>query len=979
MADGLSLASSVAGLVSLGLQVYGGLRDYVDAVNARDTDLAVAKQRLSDFQNAVLTIQSSIVELEPQHQEPSDAVKGCLTSFEADLASLGDFLIKIGDTQESKTTLKGKLQDQKRKLAYPFHRSVLQDLECRLGRANATLQTALGVLGIHVQIASSQKLHQVESSIGALSHDIQDALAARVGKMQIDQAERIAELERKIDEAPGNLLAALISKPDYLRTMCAEVEQISFYSRTISNQNGSLQSKSLFPDLANRLCLCQKDRRLERKTSRWGPFFSFERSKSLRDTDQLADFDITRPRTGAVPPEYRIWDWILDEDISELSDLAIRGIVKTFYDNRASPTDVDQHGRSLAHHIANTFIPYRRRRGPQIWYVMKKLVEAGIENGIDFTSFDSTGRSPICYFPIDATEIAEECYNACADLMLSSSTDCPSACLQQEGETLFRLNIDIRTVHAPLTRSPALAEVWGCGPLSCAVLQQDEVRIHYILTNFPSTIDEVNLRGETPFHFAADKPRCMQLLAPVLQQKHLDQRDFSRRVAMDYALEWSGRLCRNGARSELCSSCGCFDAGATLINMSRSLGLNAFRQISHSATYDALRYTSQTAKVYFVKGLMVHREALKTLALQYLTSLESEQLSLSGSNVLDHSTAEVLRRLRNRGVDIPQQFDLGADTPRHDYSVYDGIYDKELAEIYYQHGFQDLGASGARRVTPIVHAASRIWRDRKTFVLTYLEWLVEHGADLKSPLWVPTEDKYQLLRLPILCFKASGVVSPQIALVKAVFGLDIPIHFCSCWCSDSGRTPFAMLTKSLFERTRTINDIADLCCQVLEICRPSLMRTHVSELVQMATFRALGATHTCCNILLNHLDNGYIVDDGYIVDECQWRVTENEEIQKLEESELETVQDLCDKFKQQLDSYSGDNPVGTLEDFFLNKWATEVEQAMNELHPQDDPKNQEQLVRELGIMWEEDRLEIPVRDYNYYEYYRREMEKIIAG
>ena len=51
-----------------------------------------------------------------------------------------------------------------------------------------------------------------------------------------------------------------------------------------------------------------------------------------------------------------------------------------------------------------------------------------------------------------------------------------------------------------------------CGPLSLAVLAQDEQRVANILTVSPHAMCETNILRLRPLHLAVDKPACLRLL-----------------------------------------------------------------------------------------------------------------------------------------------------------------------------------------------------------------------------------------------------------------------------------------------------------------------------------------------------------------------------------------------------------------------------------------------------------------------------------
>lgn len=156
MSDPLSTAASVAGLVSLGLQVYSGVSTYLDAVQGRDDDLESARQNAKNLEETLRFIEQSIPRLQANHQIHVVTISKCVQSCRIQLTSLQDLLHKLGASPNLSGSFRDDVRDRKKKLAYPFHRSNLDRLESQLGKVYGTLQTALQVLemyGLHLVFA----------------------------------------------------------------------------------------------------------------------------------------------------------------------------------------------------------------------------------------------------------------------------------------------------------------------------------------------------------------------------------------------------------------------------------------------------------------------------------------------------------------------------------------------------------------------------------------------------------------------------------------------------------------------------------------------------------------------------------------------------------------------------------------------------------------------------------------------------------
>lgn len=149
MADPLSVAGLAAGVVSLGLQVTGGLMSYLDAIRSREEDLALAKQYSGSIQAAINQIDSS-PSCTQASQRASASIKASVDACKTQLKALEDLVNKLSSAPSSNATLRSKLRDNSKKLVYAFHRSNIKELEDSLSRANITLQGAMQALGLSV-------------------------------------------------------------------------------------------------------------------------------------------------------------------------------------------------------------------------------------------------------------------------------------------------------------------------------------------------------------------------------------------------------------------------------------------------------------------------------------------------------------------------------------------------------------------------------------------------------------------------------------------------------------------------------------------------------------------------------------------------------------------------------------------------------------------------------------------------------------
>ncbi|KAF4485453.1 hypothetical protein CGGC5_v008467 [Colletotrichum fructicola Nara gc5] len=74
MADPLGIAGTAAGLVSLGLQLYGEIFKYIKAVNGREDDLKAARKNAEILKKCLLAIKGTTALTNIAHMATKDAV-----------------------------------------------------------------------------------------------------------------------------------------------------------------------------------------------------------------------------------------------------------------------------------------------------------------------------------------------------------------------------------------------------------------------------------------------------------------------------------------------------------------------------------------------------------------------------------------------------------------------------------------------------------------------------------------------------------------------------------------------------------------------------------------------------------------------------------------------------------------------------------------------------------------------------------------
>ncbi|KAK1506023.1 hypothetical protein CTAM01_03358 [Colletotrichum tamarilloi] len=161
-AESVGLAASVAGLLSLGLQITGGIVKYMDAFEGRGEELRNVKQHNDNLGVTLHAMKTVLAGLQGQSPAVVDAVDQNIRSCEDDLRAVEALCIDLSDRDGSTWTKR--LENKKKKVTFAFHRPKLRDLELQLQKACGSLQLVQGSLGLETSNRNAVLLAAIESS-----------------------------------------------------------------------------------------------------------------------------------------------------------------------------------------------------------------------------------------------------------------------------------------------------------------------------------------------------------------------------------------------------------------------------------------------------------------------------------------------------------------------------------------------------------------------------------------------------------------------------------------------------------------------------------------------------------------------------------------------------------------------------------------------------------------------------------------------
>ncbi|ERS97064.1 hypothetical protein HMPREF1624_06393 [Sporothrix schenckii ATCC 58251] len=139
----MDVAASIAGLISLGIQVTQSLVDYYTAYKGRETDVADTTKKLKRLSGMLESLRCHLVDRKflADDQDLLETIEGALRDCEGCIHELQSQCDKFKDNSTS--SIQAKALTAARKLAYPFRRTTLEELNDTVDEIAAHLSLAL--------------------------------------------------------------------------------------------------------------------------------------------------------------------------------------------------------------------------------------------------------------------------------------------------------------------------------------------------------------------------------------------------------------------------------------------------------------------------------------------------------------------------------------------------------------------------------------------------------------------------------------------------------------------------------------------------------------------------------------------------------------------------------------------------------------------------------------------------------------------
>jgi DNA repair ATPase RecN len=163
MADPLSVASALAGLLSLGIQVTQTLFNFYSAYKDQNSDLVHITQNLENLLSIFSTLDKALQTRQPRVDE-QEILQTLDKSVSACVEVIKELQNECQKFQEQPATqFKGRIQFTSRRIAYPFRKSTLQKLEEDISDIRENLSLALNVLQVKITNELEDKMSGLAS------------------------------------------------------------------------------------------------------------------------------------------------------------------------------------------------------------------------------------------------------------------------------------------------------------------------------------------------------------------------------------------------------------------------------------------------------------------------------------------------------------------------------------------------------------------------------------------------------------------------------------------------------------------------------------------------------------------------------------------------------------------------------------------------------------------------------------------------
>ncbi|EWY83288.1 hypothetical protein FOYG_13126 [Fusarium oxysporum NRRL 32931] len=770
MADPLSIASGVAGLVSLGLTLCGGLHNYFSNVKGRHQDIETASRSLTLLQSNIFIIQSSTLKLGHRHALSANGVNQGLANCEFELVALQQLMLNL-TRDEGLSDITGKLRKQIMIVRYPFDQKKLIQLQDQLSKANATLSSFVQNFNLDINIGISEDLQILKNYTNAndsITHNMLGTIARRldtIGPAVQRNEMEVATASLHIQEnclSTSSHVSDIAVQPRYCT--CSD-PPLSSIHRKSSYVNRSWGDWVISREEHKRQChrpgcmfFSQSLQTSKTTLSYLGFRYWLSQSLSLlltRDYPAGAyslSFGIQACNVVKSSPAFQAiielgWKYeamrtywapyinsgrrplCLREEVSIL----LQRLRTIYTSGAASPFDVDENGKNIAHICMNLH--------------REQLIGRILEEGISFEDVFELTRSLLLYMfdlgvPITASSFYQE--TIISDFWTIGylkrlprwyhfiTTLDTSFCIEDIAHSKPRywappLDPEALQVWAEY---PEIAEAFGFSNIFRAVMQRDRQKLEAITMGDqpPPGILETDVYGRNILHASITWPEGLDLLLQQSQAVSLLCDSDSIPVSpLQIAIQLSGRICTQAEKWVLCEDCHCAVTAQQLLDADCCLP-------GHLMSPKFMQQCSLRCRKLLFKHLEDRRRRLRDLSLAILPSKVIERYGVTVDSVPDATAAFLWEELQSRSDEWRKQGFRISGGLKPFYRKYHsgGLFEHWLPpKVCSLAGEFRIRLSDEGGFRPLLARVAALHGGELELSATYLNWLMKHDLKLE--------------------------------------------------------------------------------------------------------------------------------------------------------------------------------------------------------------------------------------------------------
>ncbi|KAK8140033.1 ankyrin repeat-containing protein [Apiospora sp. TS-2023a] len=967
MADPLSIAGLAAGLVSLSLQVTGGITEYLDALKCRAEELSYARVQNESLRKAIAVIQSLLAKTGPQYQSTSQNVADAIKTCESELHTLERIVAGLAGCDTG--SWRSRLHERGKKLRYAFDRTKVQQLAGRLSHANEVLSLALQILEVDISQSVLDRL--------TVSENLSRELAINISSVQLNNNTIVADQH-------NSTLSVVQQDGDATRTFisAASTQQLGHLEHII--QQSACQTKEMrhishiVQGLAQRLDIHNNGQFRQSMNPGMMVHRLMEKPSVLREVSDGFGGPNVHPRSLAPLPT------------AQLSKRRQNPYVCNSLD--CLTCTCGRIERSRAQVVASI--------GPFMWHneTMRcahspscPLARITGDEQRQTFGFRYTGLARILRA---AVEISFSLNHGAGGWSLSPNISFRPT-VDENVDPVFRvldliqrlLSVSVQTRMKP-TISQLQEFISSCqikmlqylrgGKSSPLATDSQNNSILHILA-YCYWYDALYDHGEYLFF---DLFKMFISVGAHVNTYNTQEADHERDVAFTESAHSIFRADHDPMQR------------VVLLNSVAGIGEveEPDRHILKDASYRAIRL--------YARHMANRRSRLRQFALQYRPILEAEGYHLGDNEMLDSRAYALVDILAKHHVRLPSALILEAKPSKASMeelepsprswpedkrrSIYTVLNKPWEANYFWRLGFRDLESS-FRDI--FVSAASS--KDP-----SYYLWLIEHGA---SALLQMNPVQKRVGRGKLICahhivyyvgrFLAWHGLSPdEINAVESLNNRFLHLGMgdeCVCACSIGGCTILVEQLWGLFgcfkESNPNVINMSNRVVWYFDECFTTVPPDFHRAAIRFLTFMALNAVHTCCAAGGGGDDDD---DDDDYLSEDELSTEDVEEIEDEQRHILELHEQLVELFEREFFATVGTSTPkwDILDGFWDGFWLPKMQKVLAELNSDDIGEDAKRSAEEIGVVWCKPEPPLDSKnpfDKNSLEYWYFELEGIV--